>query len=138
MAAMAAIEGRSRVSALGVAIGPDGVVVSDAAPQPSEAQRWTRILDRDDRLADALVYLGRGEWFKAIECIEDWAGSETALGKLGWIEPGELKRIKRTANSFRHRRGGKHIAPVGPATHEEACRAVAVLLRKVFETADKG
>jgi hypothetical protein len=125
MAAMAAIEGRSSVSAIGRVIGPDGVVMSDAAPQPSEVQRWTTIADTDDRLADALVYLGKGEWFdlyKAIECIKDWAGGETALDKLGWIEPGELTRVKRTANSFRHRRGGhpplddrprmrKHLGP---------------------------
>jgi hypothetical protein len=86
------------------------------------------------------VYLGRGEWFdlyKAIECIEDWANGEAALDKLAFIEAGELKRVKRTANSLRHRRGGRHSPPPRPATHEEASRAVAVLLRKAFEAAEK-
>jgi hypothetical protein len=114
MAAMAAIESRSRVSAIAVVIGPDGVVMSDAVPQPSEVQRWTTIADTDDRLAEALVYLGRGEWFdlyKAIECIEHGADGEAVLDKLAFIEVGELKRVKRRANSLRHRRGGKHSPP---------------------------
>jgi hypothetical protein len=97
------------------------------------------IADTDDRLADALVYLGRREWFdlyKAIECIKDWAGGEALLGKLGWIDPEELKRVKRTANSFRHRRGGTHSPPPKPATPEEAFGVVGTLVRKAFETAE--
>ena len=92
--AAANLELRSRVSAAAIGIiGPDGAVVQDAPPQPSDVQRWTSIADTDDCLADALVYLGRREWFdlfKAIECIEDWAGGEDALLRLGWMERDEL------------------------------------------------
>ncbi|TFW55798.1 hypothetical protein CT676_38490 [Bradyrhizobium sp. MOS001] len=118
-------------------IGPDGAAVPDAPPQPSDVHRWTSIADTDDRLADALVYLGRREWFdlfKAIECIEDWAGGEGVLIKLGWMD--RDKRVKRTANSFRHRRDGSHSPPSPPATHEEALRFVADLIRKAFEAAE--
>lgn len=118
----------------------DGAILPQAAPQPSEVQRWTTIADTDDRLADALVYLSRAEWFdlyKAIECVEDRAGGEAALDKLGWIEPRELKRVKRTANSLRHRRGGKHTPPSQPATHEEALRTVTLLVGKAFKAADE-
>jgi hypothetical protein len=118
-------------------VGPDGEVVPDAPAQPSDIQRWTSIAGTDDHLADALVYLGRREWFdlfKAIECIEDWAGGEGALIGLGWMD--REKRVKRTANSFRHRRGGAHSAPSPPAMHEEALRFVADLIRKAFEAAE--
>lgn len=138
--AVATLELRSRVGAVGMRIiGPDGTVVPDAPPQPSDVQRWISIADTDDRLADALVYLGRREWFdlfKAIECIEGWAGGEDALLRLGWMERDEFKRVKRTANSFRHRRGGTHSPPSPPATLEEALRAVADLIRKIFEAAE--
>jgi hypothetical protein len=129
---------RVRVGTARMAIGSDGAVVPEAAPQPSEVQRWTMIADTDDRLADALVYLSRAEWFplyKAIECVEDFAGGEAALDKLGWIEPSELKRVKRTANSFRHRRGGKHSPPPRPATREEAFRAVILIVGKALKAA---
>jgi hypothetical protein len=130
---------RVRVGTARMAIGSDGAVVPEAGLQPSEVQRWTAIADTDDRLADALVYLSRAEWFdlyKAIECVEDRAGGEAALDKLGWIEPGELKRIKRTANAFRHRRGGRHSPPPQPATHEEAFRAVTLIVGSAFKDAD--
>lgn len=132
------LELRTRFGAAVIKIvGPDGTVVPDAPPQPSDIQRWTSIAGTNDHLADALVYLGRREWFdlfKAIECIEDWAGGESALIRRGWMEP--EKRVKRTANSFRHRRGGAHSAPSPPATHEEALRFVADLIRKAFEAAE--
>lgn len=118
-------------------VGPDGAVVPDAPPRPSDIQRWASIAGTDDHLADALVYLGRREWFdlfKAIECIEDWAGGESVLIRFGWMD--REKRVKRTANSFRHRRGGANSAPSPPATHEEALRFVADLIRKAFETAE--
>jgi hypothetical protein len=154
--AAAHLEIRTRMSVAEMRIiGPDGAVASEAAapPRPSDIQLWATIADTDDHLADALVYFGRGGWFdlfKAIECIEDYArdrrlrraghtrrreSSETALLKLGWIEREEFKRLKRTVNSFRHRRGGTHGPPPRPVTPEEAWRAVAMLLRRAFETA---
>lgn len=130
------LEDRDRFGAAVIKIvGPDGAVVPDAPLQPSDIQRWTSIAGTNDHLADALVYLGRREWFdlfKAIECIEDWAGGESALIKLGWMD----KSVKRTANSFRHRRGGAHSAPSPPATREEALRFVADLIRKALEAAE--
>lgn len=120
-------------------VGPDGAVIPDAPPQPSDVQQWASIADTDDRLADALVYLGRREWFdlfKAIECIEDWAGGEGELIKLGWMD--REKRVKRTANSFRHRRRGTHSPPSPPATHEEALQFVADLIRKAFKATEAG
>src|SRR5262249_31021321 len=124
--AAATIESRSRVTAVGAAI-RDGAVLPPPEPRESEVQRWTAIADTDDCLGDALVYFARATWFdlyKVIECLEDWVGGERALEARGWIEPVQLKRVKRTANAFRHRQGGTHSPPSPPATHEEARQAL--------------
>jgi hypothetical protein len=133
--AAAVMEGRSRATAVGAAM-RDGVILPSPVPRESEVQRWTAIADVDDRLADALVYFARATWFdlyKAIECLEDWVGSERVLEARGWIETGQLKRVKRTANSFRHRQDGKHTPPSPPVTNQEARLVLATLLRRAFE-----
>jgi hypothetical protein len=65
---------RSKVGAVGVAIGPDGKPVPPPPPEPSNAQRWLSIAAEDDLLSDALTYFARGDdWFdvyKALECLE--------------------------------------------------------------------
>ncbi len=109
-----------------------------AAPKESDAQRWIMLSEGDALLADALIYFSRTEWFdvyKAIECLEDWVGGEEVLRSKGWINAADLKRLKRTANSFRHRKGGKHSPPADPFSLRDARKTLGTLLRKAFEAA---
>jgi hypothetical protein len=129
--------GGGAVIAAPMLIPSDGKVTPPEPPKPSEVQQWVRLSGRHDELADALIYFGRGEWFdvyKAIECLEDWVGGERALRAKNWMDPEELKRLKQTANSFRHRRGGKDTPPPRSFKLDEALEALAVLIRCAFES----
>jgi hypothetical protein len=141
MLATGKIEGRSR-SAVAVAIGPDGSIIPPPPTKPSDVQDWTVLAEAHELLADTLVYFARNEWFdifKAIECLEDWVGGgEAGLRDLNWIEKDDLKRLKRTANSYRHRRGGKHSPPEFPVPQSEAREMLAILIRKAFLRAAEG
>jgi len=56
--------------------------------------------DRSDHLTDALIYFGRGEWFdiyKAIECLQAFAGGEPQLKAKQWAKPGDITLMKWTA-----------------------------------------
>ena len=80
-------EGRSKARAVSVVIGPDGKPAPQAPPQPSEAQHWSEIVERDDLLDDALMYFGKANWFdiyKALECLFIRARGEEAFLALGW------------------------------------------------------
>lgn len=135
-------EGRSRMRAVAELIGPDGNPIPPPPPQASEVQQWAALAEEDGELADALVYFGRGEWFdifKAIECLEDREGGEAALRNLSWIGDDDFKRLKQTANSFRHRKDGKHKPPAKPMEHKEALRQLGTMVRCALKSAvEKG
>jgi hypothetical protein len=53
--------------------------------------------DRSDHLTDALIYFGRGEWFdiyKAIECLQAFAGGEPQLTAKQWAKPDDIILMK--------------------------------------------
>jgi hypothetical protein len=118
------IEGRSRVSFAAAEKGPDGTIIPPPSPKPSNVRDWAVLAEANELLADVLVHFARNEWFdiyKAIECLEDWVGGgEAGLLDLNWIEKDDLKRLKRTANSYRHRRRGKHSPPEFPVPQSKA------------------
>jgi len=91
---------RTKVGAVGVMI--DGKANPPKPPEPSDPQRWLSIAAKDDLLADALRYFGRGDdWldiYKALECLELRFGGETKLGGLGWASGTEIKLLKHNAN----------------------------------------
>ncbi|SHG10139.1 hypothetical protein SAMN05443248_0286 [Bradyrhizobium erythrophlei] len=136
MVATGKIEARARVSAEAVVTRADGTIIPPPPPKSSNAQDWIALAETHEPLADALVYFARAEWFdiyKAVECLEDWVGGgEAGLRDLNWIEKDDLKRLKRTANSYRHRRGGKHSPPEIPVSQSEAREMLAILIRKAF------
>jgi len=142
-AAVGGVEARGRAAAMGVALGPDGNVIPPPPPppRPSEAQECTDLGESHELLADALIYHSRDEWFdiyKAVECLEDSVGGEANLRNQNWIANTKLKELKQTANSYRHRRGGKNKPPTRPLTKDEARQLLANLIRCAFAAAKEG
>jgi hypothetical protein len=102
---------------------------------PNKVQVWAKLSDSSDHLGDALVYVGRGGWFdiyKAIECLEDWAGGQNDLERRQWVDTSELRLMKRTANSHRHRAGGVTPPPQNPVSQERALEMLARLIECSF------
>jgi hypothetical protein len=128
-------EGRSRATAVGIAVGSNGEEIANTAIE-SEPQRWVALADEHDLLADALMYLGRGEWFdiyKAIESLNKHCGGK--LASRGWIPKSELQRLRQTANSHRHFTKGHHTPPTVPVTLREGQKMVGVMVSRAFEDA---
>jgi hypothetical protein len=107
-------------------------------PRRNNVQVWVELSDTSDHLSDALVYIGRGGWFdiyKAIECLEDWAGSQSDLENKQWVDANEFRLMKRTANSQRHRAGGKWSPPSNPMSQDRSMELLAKLIECSFEEA---
>jgi hypothetical protein len=117
----------------------DGTTIpSSLPPGRSNVQVWAELSATLVHLGDALVYVGRGEWFdiyKAIECLEDWAGGQTILQSRQWVDADEFRIMKRTANSYRHRAGGKHPPPPKPISQERSIELLAKLIECSFAEA---
>ncbi len=139
MVTVGGIEARASAAAVGVAI-VGGETVPPPPPAPSDAQRWMTICEAHPDLADALVYLSRKDWFdiyKGLECVEDWFGSEQQVRDAALIDFDEFRRVKRTANAFRHRKNGKHLPPSVPATLDEARALLTALVAGAFKKAEQ-
>ena len=134
---------RSKVGAVGVALGPEGKPAPSPPPEPSNAQRWLLIAADDDLLADALTYVARGDdWFdvyKALECLigRFGGGKEGDFLALGWANAEKIKLLKRTANSWRHSRRGRPgvVPPDPPMERSEARDLLARLMVRAFDEA---
>jgi hypothetical protein len=132
---------RSRFHAAGFVISRDGIPVPPPPPGPSKVQVWAELSETLDQLGDALVYVGRGGWFdiyKATECLEDWAGGKNHLERKQWVDANELRLLKRTANSHRHRAGGAIPPPPKPISLERAMEMLAKLIECAFAEAAAG
>ncbi|MGH7115561.1 MAG: hypothetical protein ACREE9_13820, partial [Stellaceae bacterium] len=61
----------------------EGNLIPPAPPQPSNAQRWIGAAEKNDQIADMLVFAGRADnWFdiyKALELAETLAGGRQKL-----------------------------------------------------------
>jgi hypothetical protein len=130
-------EARGGMIGAGTVVGSDGQPVPSTAPAPSEVQRWSGIADQETWLDDALIYFGKAtNWFdiyKALECLMDKYGGETAFVKLNWAPPDEVRRLKRTANSFRHANRNKHRPPQNPMGLKEGRELLGQLLRRALD-----
>ncbi len=69
--------------------------------------------------------------YKAIECLEDWAARQHALETLNLMPREEFRRLKQTANSFRHR-PGKHNPPPVPVALDEGRQMLGKLIQCAF------
>ena len=109
--------------------------VSASPPIRSNVQAWVELSEGSDHLTDALIYAGRGEWFdvyKAIECLEDFAGGESKLKRKKWVKSADLSLMKRTANCLHRHRRGAFEPPENPMTLENARKMLANLIKCAF------
>lgn len=124
-------EVRMKVRAIGVACGSDGNPLPHI-PQPSAPQKWAATADSCEVLRDALIYFGRpNSWFdiyKCIECVEVVYGGEHRLRKAK-DSNGQIKRMKETANFFRHHRTHK---PQNLMDIKDARKLLSSLLQDVL------
>ena len=129
--------GRSKMTAHAEVRGPSGNLVPPPPPEPSVAQRWLRMADENDDIADLLTFVGRADnWFdiyKALEVAERLAGgSERQLATVIGASWGDVKRTKQTANSERHAHRGKHSPPADPTSLSDARSLLAFVVRTVM------
>jgi hypothetical protein len=100
---------RSEVVAVAEVRDANGNLVPPPTPEPSMAQRWIEASETNDEIADLLIFAGRTDsWFdiyKAIELAERLSGSKDKLHKLLGASGAEYKRMRETANFYRHARG---------------------------------
>jgi hypothetical protein len=135
------IQVRVKIGTATLGVEDGGVAGPPPPPSPSDVQVWVKLSASSDHLGDALVYVGRGGWFdiyKAIECLEDWAGGQSDLERRGWVELDELRLMKRTANSHRHRAGGVIPPPPKQISLERAMELLAKLIECAFAEAAAG
>ena len=130
-------EGRSKVRAVGSALGSDGKPIPEPPPKESEIQHWLQIAENDKFLDDALIYAGKANWFdiyKALECLSERFGGEEKFLALGWEPKRDIKNLKRAANWERHVRW-KYDPPDKPITISEARELLIRLLGRALRGA---
>jgi hypothetical protein len=113
----------------------DGNLIPPAPPQPSNAQKWIGAAEKNNQIADMLVFAGRADnWFdiyKAVEIAEKLAGGQHKLsGLLGTFDQ-EYKRMRYTANSYRH--VGFDRPPTVLTTLAEAKSLLSHIVRTVLD-----
>jgi hypothetical protein len=110
---------------------------TDAPPQESKMQRWLREAEADDVRADLFAHLRRADnWYdlyKVMELAERLVGSQHELEAHPDVDGKEWRRVRRTANHYRHARHPvNHQLPDIPATLEEGiafvCKTVPHIL----------
>lgn len=133
--AEAAIElGRCVMRATAVVFGPDGKPIAPPPPTPSKPQDWNRLADVSDDVADLLDHVGRADnWFdiyKTIELAERIAGNERKLVKLFAGTGIDVKRLKMSANFYRHARAPR---PTSPFSIMDARSTITYIVQRVLE-----
>jgi hypothetical protein len=134
--AAAVLQGRAMITAVGEVRNPDGSLAPPPPPAPSAPQKWIKIAEENEKVADMLIFAGRADnWFdiyKAIEAAEDLVGSETGLERLLGQSGSAFKLMKHTANSLYRHRPGKFIAPKVPTPLNDAKSLLAFIVRTVM------
>jgi hypothetical protein len=125
--------GRATATAVGKAIDANGNVIPSPSPKPSAAQDYIKAAENDDDISDMLVFSGRSDsWFdiyKAIELAERLPGKGGSLWPLLGGSSDDCKRMRETANFYRHARGYR---PPKLTTLAEAKPLLALIIRTVL------
>ena len=98
------------------------------------------VIRQNDALTGAVIELsGQADWikiYKAIEYIEEYFGGERDLGNAFPNKKSALKRIKRTAQSVRHRgRAFENI--IRPYKLEDAEKFLQTIIHEIVDDAKK-
>ena len=133
--AEAAIElNRCVMRATAVILGPDGQPLPPSPPTPSKPQDWNQLASSSEDISDLLEHVGRADnWFdiyKTIELAERIAGNERKLVKLLAGSGVDVKRLKRSANFYRHARARR---PENPFNLAEARSMISYVAQRVLE-----
>jgi hypothetical protein len=131
-------EAHSRARAIAIATAEvrdaKGNLIPPPPPEESSTQRWIKAAEGDDDIADMLVFAGRADdnWFdmyKTIELAEKLAGGEHKLRMLLGDASTEYKRMRTTANYYRHAR---HYRPEILTTLADARPLLSLIVRTVL------
>jgi hypothetical protein len=96
----ATVEGRSLMTGK-LIVGETGENIDVLRP-PSGADSLVNLADQNAKVADALRFYARSDWFnlyKAWEVVRDAAGGESELIKKGWATKAQRRRFTGTAQS---------------------------------------
>ena len=117
--------GRSRVVAIAEVRDSDGNLVPPPPPAPSEVQKWIQAAERNDDIADMLVFAGRADdWFDLYKAEELSARLSDAP------RSNQAKLIRRTANLYRHAR--PNDPPPVPVPLAEAMTSLSQIIRTLL------
>lgn len=127
--------GQATMTATAVLIGADGKPVPPAPPQPSDAQKWVELADKNELVAELLDHFGRADnWYdiyKTIEVAERLTGGEQGLKTLMGDRARDLKDMRTSANCHRHFRGHK---PSRLFTLSESKELLAAVVRATLDS----
>jgi hypothetical protein len=122
------------LTATGEVLDSEGNPIPPAPPRPSNPQRWIGAAEKNDQIADMLVFAGRSDnWFdiyKALELAETLAGHRNKLRVLLGASADECERMWRTANSYRHARDKNK--PMVLTTLAEARPLLSYIVRTIL------
>jgi hypothetical protein len=128
---------RASVTATAEVRGANGNPVPPPPPAESSTQRWIKAAEENDDIADMLVFAGRADnWFdiyKALELAEKLAGGEHKLRMRLGNTSNKYKRMKSTANYYRHAR---YHRPDLLTTLVEARPLLSLIVRTVLGSQD--
>ena len=116
----------------------EGNLIPPPPPEESSTQRWIKAAEGNDDIADMLVFAGRADdsWFdryKTIELAEKLVGGEHKLRMLLGNISDEYKRMRTTANYYRHAR---HHRPEILTTLADARSLLSLIVRTVLDAAN--
>jgi hypothetical protein len=129
------VESRTRVS------GPFTVYVRKPESElasPVIFKRALKVCGKYNYLADCVTYLAQADdWYniyKSLESLELHFGGENPLLNKNFGDKPDIKRLKRTANSFRHSAG--RFEPIAaPASLQDAKTLLLKIIDKAFKDA---
>jgi len=103
-------------------------------PQPSDAQKWLQLAEKNDLIAELLDHFGRADnWYdiyKTIEVAEKVVSGERALQGVMGSAAQDLKDMRTSANSHRHFDGHK---PAKPFSLSESKSLLAQVVRAALQ-----
>lgn len=113
-----------------------GVLDPTASPQESKMQRWLRESESDDVRGELLIHTGRADdWYdlyKSMELAERLSGDQKKLNVIPGADSEQWKRVRQTANCYRHAPSPKFPLPDSPPTLQDARKFVFSIMYRIL------